>query len=142
MQQPREREFAPHPSSVAEARTFVTDALSDWQLDGPLEDVRLCVSELATNAIKHGGAPERDAAPHSDFRVKVALDDARVRVEVHDRTQGLPAARHPGTDESDGRGLLLVSALADDWGVARRLCTGKAVWAEFAFGSTSTPPPK
>lgn len=48
VQQPRERHFTSHPASAAHARTFVADALTAWELDDRLDDVLLCVSELAT----------------------------------------------------------------------------------------------
>jgi hypothetical protein len=50
VQQTRERHFSRHPASVAHVRSFVTDTLNVWELGDRLDDVRLCVSELATNA--------------------------------------------------------------------------------------------
>ncbi|MCX4834368.1 ATP-binding protein [Streptomyces sp. NBC_01016] len=125
VQQPREREFLTHPASVAQARAFVTAAMSAWRLSGRHDDVRLCVSELSTNAVRHA-----DPAALS-FVVRVALDDARVRVEVRDQATGLPDLRQPEADAVDGRGLFLLEAIADDWGVTHGGPDEKAVWAEF-----------
>lgn len=132
-QHPREGVFSTHPASVAQARTFVAGALTEWNLCDRHDEVRLCVSELATNAIKHGSAETRS------FRVRVALADARLRVEVHDGGQGAPRPKHAAQDADQGRGLYLVAALADDWGYAPRNAHGKSVWAEFKIGTTQTP---
>ncbi|MEV5062246.1 ATP-binding protein [Streptomyces sp. NPDC053794] len=133
MQQPRERLFSHHPASVAGARTFVVDVLADWRLFGRADDVRVCVSELATNALRHG-APKPD-----EFLVRVLHDDdTRVRVEVLDRNDGVPVARQAPPDDPHGRGLFLVEALADDWGVVPGEGT-KSVWAEFKFPTASGP---
>lgn len=132
MRHPREEVFSTHPASVAQARTFVAGALTAWHLCDRHDEVRLCVSELATNAIKHGSLGTRS------FRVRVGLEDARLRVEVHDGGQGAPRPKHTTQDTDQGRGLYLVAALADDWGYAPREAHGKSVWAEFEIGTTST----
>ncbi len=49
--------FDAKPESVGLAREFATSALAAWGLDGPAEDIRLCVSELASNALAHGSEP-------------------------------------------------------------------------------------
>lgn len=110
--------------SVRLAREFTRKALADWGLDARADDVLLCVSELATNALLHGVPPGRGYALH------LALKDPGhlLRIEVHDSGDGTPSLREP-SDES-GRGLLLVDALADRWGVGER-SPGKIVWCEF-----------
>ncbi|MFE6163860.1 ATP-binding protein [Streptomyces sp. NPDC056486] len=120
-----ERAFTTHPASVAVARKFVADALSDWQLSGQLDEASVCVSELATNAIEHG-----NPAAH-EFLVRLAFDDTRLRLEVCDDSNGMPEVQHATSDDPNGRGLFLVAALADDWGIAGKSGPGKAVWAEF-----------
>lgn len=97
--------------SVPAARDFTAAVLNEWDARVPRDDVLLCVSELATNALLHGVPPGRG------FRLFVLrADDGGVRVEVHDSGDGHPATRAPGNEAESGRGLLLVSALADDWG--------------------------
>ncbi len=84
----------------------------------------VCVSELATNALRHGVPPGRG------YRLQFSpAHPGPLRVEVHDSGDGTPAVREP-SDES-GRGLLLVEALADRRGVGERN-PGKIVWCEFA----------
>ncbi|MFH8973742.1 ATP-binding protein [Streptomyces sp. NPDC017890] len=92
------------------------------------DTVILVVAELATNSVLHGRVPGRD------FALSLSHDESRgvVRIEVTDTHPAQPARRIPGTDEDGGRGLLLVDALAADWGVRDRLGPGKTVWAECA----------
>lgn len=110
-------------------RQFVREALVDWACESRADDVLLCVSELVTNALLHGVPPGRG------FRVHLYLEpaDGVLRVEVHDSGDGevRPVAADPAPDAEGGRGLLLVSALADKWGVGER-DPGKVVWCEFA----------
>jgi anti-sigma regulatory factor (Ser/Thr protein kinase) len=84
------------------------------------EAVGVMVSELATNSLRHAG---------SDFRVRVDTDDRLIRVAVSDSGPGQPFLRSPHPREPTGRGLRIVQALADDWGVAPlREGRGKVVW--------------
>lgn len=69
--------------------------------------------------------------PGRGFLVRLLLEEGDLKVEVHDSGGGVPVLREP-SDES-GRGLLLVDALADRWGVGER-DPGKVVWC--AFGKT------
>ncbi|MFG3116780.1 ATP-binding protein [Streptomyces sp. NPDC048197] len=118
--------------SVALAREFTRTALADWDLKQRAEDIVLCVSELATNALLHGVPPGRG------YRLWLSLPEAArgtLRIEVHDSGGGepcVPAAAVTGDAEA-GRGLLLVAALADAWGIGERL-PGKVVWCEFRRG--------
>ncbi|MET9374268.1 ATP-binding protein [Streptomyces sp. NPDC002992] len=117
--------------SVPLARDFTRKVLAEWGMDTRADDVLLCVSELATNALLHGVPPGRGYALH------LALKDPGplLRIEVHDSGDGTPSVREP-SDES-GRGLLLVEALADRWGVGERN-PGKIVWCEFARAAPSS----
>ncbi|MET8638966.1 ATP-binding protein [Streptomyces sp. NPDC004096] len=125
----RERFFRRERRSVPAARRFAQETLTGWSLAeaGRSDDILLCVSELATNALLHGVPPGRH------FRLFLRYDGALLRVEVHDSGPGVPRV----LDEAGegGRGLLLVAALADKWGVGEREL-GKVVWCEFA-----SPPP-
>jgi anti-sigma regulatory factor (Ser/Thr protein kinase) len=98
--------------------------LGEWKRNA---DVSLSMTELATNALVHGVRPGRR------FLLPLRYDGSLVRVEVHDGGTGVPRV----ADEQDepgegGRGLLLVSAPADKWGVGERL-PGKLVWCEFVL---------
>jgi len=97
----------PEPGSVAEARTRVLEAV------GPgfdLDTLRLLVSEVVTNAVRHcdSGDP---VEIHAQW-------NAEVRVEVTDHGEGFtPVPRTREIDEPGGFGLFLVGRLADRWGV-------------------------
>ncbi|MEU6141636.1 ATP-binding protein [Streptomyces sp. NPDC047081] len=120
----RDQFYARDRRSAPAARHFTRWTLHYWGLAEwtRADDLLLCVSELVTNALLHGVPPGRRLL----FRLK--YDGEVVRIEVHDSGTGVPRV----ADDADegGRGLLLVSALADKWGVGRR-DPGKVVWAEF-----------
>ncbi|MEU4263209.1 ATP-binding protein [Streptomyces sp. NPDC025273] len=120
----RERFCRRERRSVPAVREFVRGAVTDWGFGTRLDDVLLCVSELATNALLHGVPPGRG------YLVRLRLEEnGRVlSAEVHDSGGGVPAVRRP--DGESGRGLLLVDALADRWGVGERE-PGKVVWCAF-----------
>ncbi|MEV5506240.1 ATP-binding protein [Streptomyces orinoci] len=112
--------------AVPLAREFAHRTLAVWQVRRA-DDVLLCVSELATNALRHGVPPGREFLLHLWL-----LEDRTLRVEVHDSGPGFPRVLAPAVGEQEsGRGLVLVDALADKWGVGER-DPGKVVWCEFA----------
>lgn len=82
--------------------------------------VLVCTDELVTNAIIHVA---------SDIDVVVLCDEGTVRVEVHDSSHRPPLRQVPPIDADHGRGLLLVEAMSERWGVASTE-RGKAVWFE------------
>ena len=109
----------PEPDSVARARTELCDAVQSDLDDGQVETLRLLVSEVVTNAVRHGGA----GGP-----VELSAQwNSEVRVEVCDRGSGFsPHPRMGGLDEPGGFGLYLVGRLADRWGVETD--EGTTVW--------------
>ena len=91
------------------------------------------LSELATNAVQH-------AATEFEVSVHVAPDCGRVRVEVSDGAPGYPTPQDPVPDAPDGRGLHIVRALADAWGIEmRRDRPGKTVWFSVALAAPECP---
>ncbi|MET9295577.1 ATP-binding protein [Streptomyces sp. NPDC003077] len=125
----RERFYRRERRSVPLAREFVRQALAELGMGAGerAEEVLLCVSELVTNALVHGVPPGRG------FRLQLwVTGDGALRVEVHDSGEGRPRAGAvpAGAEEEAGRGLMLVEALADKWGVGER-APGKIVWCEF-----------
>ncbi|AEN12575.1 MULTISPECIES: ATP-binding protein [unclassified Streptomyces] len=95
----------------------------------PVDDVLLCVTELATNALVHGVPPGRG------FKVGITWGEG-LRIEVHDSGGGrVRPAADLFPDAEGGRGLVLVGALADAWGVGER-DPGKIVWCEFAASAS------
>ncbi|MFG2814975.1 ATP-binding protein [Streptomyces sp. NPDC048410] len=120
----RQRRFPRARRSVGAAREFAMETLLEWGCHDRQEDIRLCVSELATNAVLHGVPPGRE------FLLALTGDGASIRVEVRDSGGGVPMVRTGGLEECGGRGLLLVQALADDFGVTSNN-PGKTVWTVF-----------
>ncbi|MER5630977.1 ATP-binding protein [Streptomyces nitrosporeus] len=121
----REAFYRRERRSIPLVRQFVRAALLDWACEVETDDVLLCVSELATNALVHGVPPGRG------FKIEVTWSDI-LRIVVHDSGGGeVRPAVDPDPRAEGGRGLLLVGALADAWGVGERN-PGKTVWCEFA----------
>jgi anti-sigma regulatory factor (Ser/Thr protein kinase) len=106
------------------ARRATRDALHAWELVSGdwADDVCLVVTELVTNAVRHGGAALALQLWFAGGCVTVAVDDGACR---------LPQPRAATDDDESGRGMLIVASLAGDWGVDAR-ADGKRVWARFA----------
>ncbi|MFP5256707.1 MAG: ATP-binding protein [Acidimicrobiia bacterium] len=117
--------FPAEVTSVAAARRFVAGELAD--LGARVETVVLLVSELATNAVRHAT---------SAFELSIERSNGLVRVEVADQGAGTPQKQPHDIEAPSGRGLQILEALADEWGVTERQ-PGKAVW--FTLGLTSRP---
>ncbi|WP_395369758.1 ATP-binding protein [Streptomyces tubercidicus] len=126
--------FAAKPESISLARDFAAMTLKAWGLDAPADNVRLCVSELASNALLHG------TKRGHGFLVRLDADEDFVRLEVHDSRdrrggrEPQPAIQHPADTDTTGRGLRIVDILADGWGVEDREPLGKIVWSRFKAG--------
>ncbi|MFF1912055.1 ATP-binding protein [Streptomyces sp. NPDC058239] len=130
----QQRRFPRRRTSVGASRDFVTGVLVEWELHPLVEDIKLCVSELATNALLHGAPPGRE------FCVGLHRGEELVRLEVRDSGPGQPAVQRPDDDACSGRGLHLVSELADDFGVDDHV-VGKTVWLVFKISSAPDPAP-
>lgn len=107
------------PRFVSHARRFVRTTLASWGLTGLVDSTQLIVSELVTNALKHGWPP-----------VELRLLRGRTLVvEVADGSPATPAPRTATPDEDTGRGLQLIKRFAYRWGT-RPTPYGKIVWVE------------
>jgi serine/threonine-protein kinase RsbW len=114
---------------VSEARHRVLERLRSWGVaEESCEDAQLLVSELFTNAVRHTDSEK--------VSCELWVIGVRLRLEVTDeggggRPAAAPADGVPDADGESGRGLLLVSVLADEWGIRpEESDTGHAVWAE------------
>jgi anti-sigma regulatory factor (Ser/Thr protein kinase) len=115
------------PSAATTARLEVTRKLSQRIAGGLLEDVRLLLTELITNALRHAGMTADD-----EIGVKAELSEGTVRLEVRDPGRDGPVKRREPGPRGGGYGLLLVERLTDQWGVERR--DGNMVGAELSAG--------
>jgi anti-sigma regulatory factor (Ser/Thr protein kinase) len=115
--------LSPTPRGARLARLLAVEQLREWEL--LLHPAEHVVAELAANASTHGRVPGRD------FRLTLYVVDGTLRIEVTDtRGDCLPRAELPAPDAESGRGLVLVDALADRWGVTPGPRPRKTVWAE------------
>ncbi|OIJ95904.1 ATP-binding protein [Streptomyces monashensis] len=122
-------DYTPVPRSVALARHRAARLVTEWGYEHLAGDVALVVSELMTNALLHGSLRDRLV------RLRLLTTPAALRVEISDpRGERLPCPRDVTAEDQFGRGLTLVEALADDWGVGPRAGVGKTVWAEWSLG--------
>lgn len=111
------------------ARLLAVEQITQWgwPRDGErTAAAAVVVAELAANAVTHGRLPGRG------FRLSLGLlPTARLRIEVTDpRGERLPAVSQVA--DGGGRGLVIVDALAADWGVRPYPPSGKTVWAEIS----------
>ena len=121
---PVDLELPPEASSAAVARAALRGLLAGLQEPGPAPDhpafdrVLLLTSELVTNAILHARTP---------LRLTARTEAGQVVVQVFDTVPSLPRRRSYRSDAGTGRGMHLVEALADRWGVDQ-MAGGKCVW--------------
>jgi anti-sigma regulatory factor (Ser/Thr protein kinase) len=118
----RTQTFPADRQSVPAARRFATQALATIAPE-LRQSVELMVSELATNCIRH---------VRTSFRLTVHRTPDEIRVEVTDHGAGTPRMRSPGPDDPTGRGLRIVDALSEQWGVEPEVPSGKTVWFTLA----------
>lgn len=114
-----EWDVAATPEAVGRARAEATRQLTEWGLEEAVFVTELVLSELVTNAIRHGTEP---------IRVRLLYDRTLI-CEVADTSSTAPHLRYAAAEDEGGRGLFLVARLAERWGV-RYTPWGKIIWAE------------
>jgi anti-sigma regulatory factor (Ser/Thr protein kinase) len=122
--------FVPAPEAVGATRRLVVEALADWSAHRgrPLDellvaDACLVASEMAANAVTHA---------RSAFEVTVTCTESAVRISVSDVGPGAAEEQHVRLLAVGGRGLAIVSEVADHWG-CESVPGGKTVWAELTI---------
>ncbi len=114
-------ELPPEPRSAPLARAMVRENLVGTDQDDLVETLQQCITELVTNAVLHAGTP---------IRVELHAGRVGVRIEVHDGSTSVPVMLPHTATASTGRGLAMVAALSDAWGVEVSPRGGKVVWCE------------
>ncbi|MFC7219981.1 SpoIIE family protein phosphatase [Streptomyces polyrhachis] len=117
------------PKSVARARELARAQLLAWGLEALVDTSELLVSELVTNALRHG---------EGEIRLRLLLGRTLV-CEVWDAALRQPRRRRARDTDEGGRGLQLVSLLSSSWG-SRRTPQGKTVWFELDLPGEGTTP--
>ncbi|ANW21489.1 ATP-binding protein [Streptomyces clavuligerus] len=120
------------PSRIGQIRRIVSAQLRHWRLDPLVDPAALGLTELLTNVHRH-------AEPDKMCVVDIAFRSDRLTVSVHDHDPRLPDTPAAGRDDdplaTSGRGLSLIAAVSETWGVEPTGDTGKTVWFTLA-----TPP--
>lgn len=114
--------YAARLEAAAQARRDITLVLETWGLPQLVDVAEQVVTELVANAVEH-----TDAATVGASITRTGRQSARIVVTDTSRTRPTPGT--PSPDDEHGRGLLLVEALAHDWG-SEPVHGGKRVWAE------------
>ncbi|WP_320778597.1 SpoIIE family protein phosphatase [Streptomyces sp. CRN 30] len=107
---------------VRRARAAVREQLRSWRLEPLADTAEVLVSELVTNAVRHA---------HRPVVLRLVRGDTLL-CEVDDDDHELPTLLDAGPGADRGRGLLVVSTLAREWGTSRT-ATGKTVWCELTL---------
>jgi anti-sigma regulatory factor (Ser/Thr protein kinase) len=110
---------------VVDARHFVGEQLARWGQRGVADAVVLLTSEVVSNAVNHAGSDR----PGTELTVVLRCDPGVVRVEVADGSSVPPVRPASVPGGRNGRGLLLLDALATSWG-STPSPGGKTVWFE------------
>src|SRR5919199_4764710 len=129
---PKQRQtfrVAPEPHSVPRARERVVELAEPFVDRGRIGDLRLVISEVITNAVRHGG--------DGDMVVAVTPKDEYLCVQVTDTGDGFaPRPRAFEPDDDGGFGLFLVERLTRRWGLTRENHNTR-VWFEFDFDAAA-----
>lgn len=122
------------PAQVGQARRFVRESLARWALYDYIEYTVLIISELVTNALRHGTGT---------VSIQLSRAEHDFRIEVHDHGPGRPVRRHAGAGDEGGRGLEVIDGLIG-MHYGHRGCTdddtgpGKTVYVVMSLIATET----
>jgi anti-sigma regulatory factor (Ser/Thr protein kinase) len=149
------QQFPDEPLAASQARGFVARTLTEWELPALVPDAQLAVSELVTNAILHARTPIVVTVAVSEGSLELAVTDhdlstPQLRPQRRDLLADLDAIPPGGEDHPDprheglrygpagsvaaGRGLIILDAIAESWGVTRHV-SSKDVWARLPVPS-------
>lgn len=116
--------FTAGAHSARHIRRIVRCYLTLWKLRELTDSVELAVTELLANVVHH--------VPGARCGLLILRQPQGVRVEVSDGCGQVPVPQQAAADDESGRGLALLDAVVDKWGVDGRCGTGKTVWFEVA----------
>jgi anti-sigma regulatory factor (Ser/Thr protein kinase) len=119
------------PTAPSRARTLVRETLREWRLVELIDDAELVVSELVTNALRHGLPP---------IVLELRQGSATLRIDVSD---GRPSTTHheihvvSQDDDESGRGKGIVEAVSDRSGTDNTVAIGKSIYASWDVTPTA-----
>lgn len=119
-------DLPPTAASVPVARRLVRDLLGIWGAPHDRDDAALLVTELVANVVDHVGG-------EASLALELTLADGWLRVAVADGSAVEPVVRELSQERLRGRGMQLVTSIADRWGVEPH-DGGKRVWFELTVG--------
>jgi anti-sigma regulatory factor (Ser/Thr protein kinase) len=114
----------PAAQSAPGARTQLRTVLGTWADEQTRDDAALLLTELVANAVIHA---------RTSMKITLTVDQYLLRAEVRDASPFAPL--HREADEYGGRGVLILNALASNWGVVGHPGEGKTVWFELTSSS-------
>jgi anti-sigma regulatory factor (Ser/Thr protein kinase) len=125
--------FSATERAPGEARRAARECLRSWRLDSIVESVELLASELITNACKATGS-QADAVA-----MRLSATPGALILEVWDANDTAPRRQAADLHAEDGRGLMLVEALASQWHFYRPRSGGKVVWCSLPLPEATSP---
>jgi hypothetical protein len=126
-------------SRVRAARAFTVSTLQQWGVAERHDDIAIVVSELLTNALRHGLPASGGARTGWPIRLGLLQPGHCVMCAVADPSKAAPVPRQPTHFAETGRGLHIVAALSDQWGYTTPTDMGKVLWALFSTEPTPRP---
>jgi hypothetical protein len=121
--------LGPRPESVKTSRDFTRATLLDWDLSALTDAAELVVSELVTNALRHGVPSARRLVGEHCIRLRLLAQAPFVMCMVTDPGHEIPVLRESGPTCETGRGLNVVECCSARWGWHLLDEGGKVVWA-------------
>lgn len=117
-------DLPPQRRSVGVGRHWVVRVAAEAGVTGMANQVlELLASELLANAVLHGAADE-------SIRIEMTCTDTLIRVAVTDNLPQRPVVLHPAPVALAGRGMAIIEAMSNGWGVEPHAGGGKTVWFE------------
>ena len=126
-------EFGALPGAVPCARLHAKQVLWEWGLSAQADSTELVVSEFVTNAVHASRTMDQDAP----VRLWLLASEAQIVILVWDASPHPPVRTETSDDSENGRGLLLVEAISEQWSwyFGQQGTGGKFVWARLGKGS-------
>ncbi|RII08051.1 Histidine kinase-, DNA gyrase B-, and HSP90-like ATPase [Streptomyces sp. YIM 130001] len=121
------------PSRIRQVRRIISAQLRHWHLEPLIDEATLGVTELLSNVHRHAG-------PDKQCTVEIVLRPDRLTVSVHDHDPRLPQVHRAESLDTCGRGLALVEAVSESWGMRPEGPAGKVVWFTLPTPVPAAPP--